>query len=126
MNLHNDDASTVLSIAAAWTALIQIIMAILGTYILRRFTTSFSVGFLLGLVIVVAQQNLILSVSFWGSKFGSPGANHAFANFAFGLFVVYAMFAALLGTFQEFIILPMNNPQKSSDVQYDDEDDATM
>ena len=60
-----------LKIASAWTAVIQFSMAILGTFILKRFPTSFSVGFFLGLVLIVAQQNLVLFGTFHNyAKFG--------------------------------------------------------
>jgi len=94
-----------LTAAAIWTAIIQFGMIIVGTFIIKRFPTSFSVGFLLGLVIVVAQQYLLLAVTFWHSKYGSWAKNISFANLAFGLFVLYSVFAVILLHFRESIMI---------------------
>jgi hypothetical protein len=104
-NLQNTEASMALIAAAIWTAIIQFGMIIVGTFILKRFSTSFSVGFLLGLVLIVAQQYLLLAVTFWHNKYGSSHTNIAFANLAFGLFVLYTVFAAILGQFRESIMV---------------------
>ncbi len=80
-------------------------MIIVGTFIIKRFSTSFSVGFLLGLVIIVAQQYLLLAVTFWHNRYGSAPTNIAFANLAFGLFVLYSVFAAILSQFRESIMV---------------------
>lgn len=90
---------------AIWTAVIQFLMIVIGTFIIKRFSTSFAVGFLLGIVIVVAQQYLILAVTFWHNTYGSWAKNVAFANLAFGLFVLYSMFAMILGFFRESIMV---------------------
>jgi len=103
-NLQNADASLALILAAVWTVIVQISMAITGTFIIKRFSTHFSIGFLGGFVIIVAQQNLLLSVTFWNSEHGSNGANYAFANFAFALFAIYCVFAAILAQFRDDII----------------------
>ena len=55
INLHKQDASLALILAAVWTVIVQLSMAIIGTLIIKRFSTSFSVGFIEGLVIIVAQ-----------------------------------------------------------------------
>lgn len=80
-------------------------MIIVGTFIIKRFSTSFSVGFLLGLVIIVAQQYLLLSVTFWNNQYGSSAKNVAFANLAFALFVLYTVFAATLMQFKESVMV---------------------
>ena len=91
--------------AAVWTALIQFGMIIVGTFIIKRFSTSFSIGFLLGLVVIVAQQYLLLSVTFWKNQYGSSAKNVAFANLAFALFVLYTIFAATLMHFKESVMV---------------------
>merc|ERR1712154_283212 len=63
------------------------------------------VGFLLGLVLVVAQQYLLLAVTFWNSQYGSTAKNNAFGNMAFGLCALYTAFAAVLGQFRESIMV---------------------
>jgi hypothetical protein len=105
INLQNTNASAALTAAAIWTAIIQFGMIIVGTFIIKRFSTSFSVGFLLGLVIVVAQQYLLLAVTFWHSNYGSWAKNVSFANLAFGLFILYSFFAVILLQFRESIMI---------------------
>ncbi len=104
-NLKNADASFALTVAAIWTVIIQFGMIIVGTFIIKRFSTSFSVGFLLGLVLVVAQQDLLLAVTFWHNKYGSSTKNIVFANLAFGLFVLYSVFALTLTHFKDSIMV---------------------
>eukprot|EP00553_Chaetoceros_curvisetus_P007039 CAMPEP_0204631714 /NCGR_PEP_ID=MMETSP0717-20131115/23314_1 /ASSEMBLY_ACC=CAM_ASM_000666 /TAXON_ID=230516 /ORGANISM="Chaetoceros curvisetus" /LENGTH=119 /DNA_ID=CAMNT_0051649347 /DNA_START=153 /DNA_END=509 /DNA_ORIENTATION=- len=104
-NLKNADASFALTVAAIWTVIIQFGMIIVGTFIIKRFSTSFSVGFLLGLVLVVAQQDLLLAVTFWHNKYGSSTKNIVFANLAFGLSVLYSVFALTLTHFKDSIMV---------------------
>jgi len=104
-NLQNAKASVALTAVAIWTAVIQFLVIVIGTFIIKRFSTSFAVGFLLGVVIVVAQQYLILAVTFWHNNYGSWAKNVAFANLAFGLFVLYSLFAIILGYFRESIMV---------------------
>ena len=91
--------------AAVWTGIIQLIIAILGTFILKRFPTSFSVGFFIGLIVIVAQQNLIMFATFRDYGAGSVTSNHIFANLALSLFIMYSFFALILGHFRERILL---------------------
>lgn len=79
-------------------------MAITGTFIIKRFSTPFSIGFLGGGVLIVAQQNLLLAITFFSTDHGSNGANYAFANFAFALFAIHCVFAATLAQFRNEII----------------------
>ncbi len=104
-NLQNGNASFALTVAAIWTVIIQFGMIIVGTFIIKRFSTSFSVGFLLGLVLVVAQQYLLLAVTFWHSKYGSSTKNVVFANLAFGLFCLYSVFGLTLTHFKDSIMV---------------------
>ena len=80
-------------------------MAILGTFILKRFPTSFSVGFFLGLVVIVAQQNLVLFATFHSYRHGTVHANHIFANLALSLFCMYTFFSLILGHFRGSILV---------------------
>jgi len=105
--LKNGGASLALILAAVSTAIVQLSMAIIGTFILKRFSTSFSVGFFCGLVLVVAQQNLLLSVTFWNGQHGSDTANAAFANFAFALFAIYCIFGAILAQFRNHVMVAL-------------------
>ena len=85
-----------------WSLFVQISLAIAGTFILKRFSTSFSIGFLLGLVAFVAQQNLLLSVVFWNNQnYGNGGTNAAFANFSFATFAVHTLFVLIAANFRE-------------------------
>ena len=94
-----------LTIAASWTGIIQLTTAILGTFVLKRFPTSFSLRFFLGFLIIVAQQNLILHTTFRSYRHGSVAANEAFADLALALFFVYGVFASLLFHFREHVLL---------------------
>lgn len=115
INLHKQDASLALILAAVWTVIVQLSMAIIGTFIIKRFSTSFSVGFIEGLVIIVAQQNLLLAITFWNSRRDATGSTFVFTNFAFTLFAVYCIFAAILGQFQDVIDMPVIDDTKSTD-----------
>mmetsp|Transcript_6721 Transcript_6721/g.7598 ORF Transcript_6721/g.7598 Transcript_6721/m.7598 type:complete len:190 (+) Transcript_6721:107-676(+) len=105
VSLSQNAASWAFIFAAGWTAFIQIAMAITGTFIIKRFATPFSIGFLLGLVIIVAQQNLLLCVNFYHTKNGDIAANIVFSNLAFTLFVVYSAFAVMLYNYRNAIMV---------------------
>ena len=104
-SLQENNASWPYIIAASWTALIQFGMAVVGTFIVKRFSTPFSVGFLLGVVTFVAQQHLMLSVTFWHTSFGDSNTNAAFSNLSFSLFVVYGFFGLILFNYREDIMV---------------------
>ena len=80
-------------------------MIILGTFIIKRFSTPFSVGFLLGLILFVAQQHLMLAVSFWHTEFGNLNVNVVFSNLSFTLFVIYSFFALILHNYRNDIMV---------------------
>jgi hypothetical protein len=105
ITLEEGGASQALAAAAIWSILVQISLAITGTFILKRFSTSFSIGFLLGLVALVAQQNFLLSVVFWNNtNFGSVGTNTAFANFSFATCAVHTLFVLIAANFRENLV----------------------
>ncbi len=105
MSLQENKASWPLIVAAVWTCLVQLAMAVVGTFIIKRFSTPFSVGFLLGLVVFVAQQHLMLSITFWHTKYGNFNTNIVFSNLSFTLFVVYAFFGSMLHNYRENIMV---------------------
>jgi hypothetical protein len=83
----------------------HLILAILGTFVLKRFPTSFSVGFLLGVLVVLANQNLILFGTFHGYGYGSLQTNNAFSNLAFTLFAVLGFFSLILFQFKRSVVV---------------------
>lgn len=105
INLNARGGSRALVIASVWTGTMHMVLALLGTFILKRFPTSFSIGFLLGILLVLANQNLILFGTFSNYDYGSQGMNQAFGALAFALFAVLAIFAALLFHFSKSIIV---------------------
>ena len=78
-------ASVALEIASYWSAALHLILAILGTFILKRFSTAFTVGCFLGVTVVVSQQNLLLFAAFYHYQHGNPMFNLIFADLALAL-----------------------------------------
>lgn len=109
VSLHQSgDASIALVIAVVWTGLIHLALGVLGTFVLKRFPTSFSVGFFLGVLVVLANQNILLYASFHKYTQGSARANQVFASLGFVLFGVLAFMSALLVHFKnDVVISPM-------------------
>jgi zinc transporter ZupT len=109
VKLQQNDGSVALIIAAVWTGIVHLGLGVLGTFVLKRFPTSFSVGFLLGVLVVLANQNLILFSTFSSYAQGSPRTNHVFASLGFTLFTVLAFMALLLLHFkQDVVVTPMD------------------
>ena len=107
---QSGDGSIALIIAAVWTGLIHLALGVLGTFVLKRFPTSFSVGFFLGVLVVLANQNIILYASFHKYTQGSARANQVFASLGFVLFAVLTFMSLLLLHFkQEVVVSPMDN-----------------
>ena len=103
-------------IASIWTGLIHLALGVLGTFVLKRFPTSFSVGFLLGFLVVLANQNLILFGTFTQYKQGSPRTNHIFAMLGFTLFCVLTFMSLLLVHFkQDVVVAPMEVDTKDEE-----------
>ena len=106
-------------IASVWTGVVHLALGVLGTFVLKRFPTSFSVGFLLGVLVILANQNLILFAMFSRYDFGSPKTNHSFASLGFTLFVVLSFMALLLVHFkQDVVVAPMDVKSKDADDEY--------
>jgi zinc transporter ZupT len=106
---QSGDGSVALMIAAIWTGLIHLALGVLGTFVLKRFPTSFSVGFFLGVLVVLANQNIILYASFHKYEQGSQRANQVFASLGFVLFVVLSFMSLLLVHFKhEVVVSPLD------------------
>lgn len=101
----NTSASVALEIAAYWSATLHLILAILGTFILKRFSTAFTVGCFLGVTVVVSQQNLLLFASFYRYQHGNLLFNLIFADLALALFFILTFFSLILGHFRHHIIV---------------------
>jgi len=98
------DASVALTVAAIWMGLIHLALGVLGTFVLKRFPTSFSVGFFLGVLVVLANQNIILYASFHKYTQGSGNANQVFAFLGFLLFSVLTFMTLLLVHFKNDVV----------------------
>jgi len=99
------DGSIALIIAAVWTGFIHLALGVLGTFVLKRFPTSFSVGFFLGVLVVLANQNIVLYASFHKYTQGNHRANQVFASLGFVLFVVLSFMSLLLVHFKEEVVV---------------------
>jgi hypothetical protein len=78
---------------------------VVGTFVLKRFPTSFSVGFLLGVLVILANQNLILFGTFNGYSYGTTSTNKIFAGVGFTLFGILSFFSLLVFHFKGHIVV---------------------
>lgn len=92
-------------IASIWSGIVHLILGVLGTFVLKRFPTSFSVGFFLGVLVVIASQNLILFGTFHGYAYGKTSTNTAFANVGLCLFLILTIFSLMLYHFKKYIVV---------------------
>lgn len=104
-NLKSDAGSSALMLASIFTGITHLFLGILGTFVLKRFPTSFSVGFFLGILVILANQNMMLMATFHGYTYGSSRTNQVFANLGFVLFLMLACFAVMLYHFKSRIIV---------------------
>lgn len=104
-NLKSSGGSTALMLASIFTGVTHLFLGILGTFVLKRFPTSFSVGFFLGILVILANQNMMLTATFHSYAHGSPRTNAIFSNLTFVLFVMLAAFAVMLYHFKTRIIV---------------------
>lgn len=102
---RSGDGSIALTIAAIWTGVIHLALGVLGTFVLKRFPTSFSVGFFLGVLVVLANQNIILYASFHKYTQGNSKANQVFAALGFLLFAVLTFMTLLLVHFKNDVVV---------------------
>jgi hypothetical protein len=105
VNLQALGGSTALVIAAVWTGMIHLLLGVLGTFVLKRFPTSFSVGFFLGVLVILSNQNLILFGTFSGYGYGTISTNKIFAGIGFTLFCILAFFSLLVFHFKAHIVV---------------------
>lgn len=109
INLQTQGGSVALVIASIWTGLVHLALGVLGTFVLKRFPTSFSIGFLLGVLVVLANQNLIMLGAFSRYSIGSSRTNHAFAIMGLTLTCVLTFMALLLVNFKsQVVVAPMD------------------
>ncbi len=94
-----------MEIASIWSAILHLFLSILGTFILKRFSTAFTVGCFLGLTVVISQQNLLLFAAFYHYGHGDAVFNVIFADLAFALFAVLTFFSLILGHFRHYVIV---------------------
>ncbi|KAL7487930.1 hypothetical protein ACHAW6_013513 [Cyclotella cf. meneghiniana] len=106
-NKLREDATSALTlqVAAYYTAAIHLILMILGTFVLKRFATDFTVGCFLGVTLVLSQQDLLLFAAFFKYGHGDGSANIIFANLAFALFFCLGFFTLIMGHFKDMIIV---------------------
>lgn len=101
INIQAYGGSQALVIGSIWTGFIHVALAVLGTFVLKRFPTSFSIGFLLGVILILANQNLIIFATFHSYPYGRSRTNRIYANLSLVLFIVLAFFGLLLAHFKE-------------------------
>jgi hypothetical protein len=105
VNIKSSGRSQALTLTAVLTGFMHLLVAILGTFVLRRFPTSFSVGFLLGLLVVLANQNLLLEGIFRKHARQANAKSNLFANMGTCLFIILAFFSVLLYHFKNDIVV---------------------
>lgn len=116
VQLQQGNGSIALLVASIWTGIVHLGLGVLGTFVLKRFPTSFSVGFLLGILVVLANQNLIMCATFWRYSQGSARTNHIFAMLGFTLFAVLTFMGLFLVHFkQDVVVAPMDIEEKIED-----------
>eukprot|EP00544_Gedaniella_sp_CCMP2646_P013550 CAMPEP_0202490706 /NCGR_PEP_ID=MMETSP1361-20130828/8029_1 /ASSEMBLY_ACC=CAM_ASM_000849 /TAXON_ID=210615 /ORGANISM="Staurosira complex sp., Strain CCMP2646" /LENGTH=176 /DNA_ID=CAMNT_0049120645 /DNA_START=29 /DNA_END=559 /DNA_ORIENTATION=- len=114
INRAKETGSKALVLASIHSGIVHLILAVLGTFVLKRFPTSFSVGFFLGTLIIVANQNLILFGVFHQYQQGTIGTNLAFANLSLVLFLILGFFSLLLLHFRQDVVVAAVDTSKES------------
>jgi hypothetical protein len=110
VNIKSSGRSQALTLTAVLTGFMHLLVAILGTFVLRRFPTSFSVGFLLGILVVLANQNLLLEGIFRKHSHNINSKSNLFANMGTCLFFILAFFSVLLYHFKnDIVVVPPHN-----------------
>ncbi|KAL7505834.1 hypothetical protein ACHAXN_003657 [Cyclotella atomus] len=104
--LREDSYSTLtLQVAAYYSATIHLLLMVLGTFVLKRFATAFTVGTFLGITLVLSQQNLLMFAAFFKYGHGDYGTNLIFANLSLMLFLCLGFFTMILGHFKDRVIV---------------------
>jgi len=120
-SIRNDNGPGSLSLAALWSSAVHGILAVSGTFVIRRFTTHFALGFFLGLLIIVSQQDIILHSSF---KQYSDIENLSGGVFAFlSMFMAFILisFASFLAIFRDVVLTTSSINSNVSATNDDDE-----
>ena len=92
-------------VGCIWTGLMHVALAGVGTFVLKRFPTSFAIGFFLGAIIILANQNLVIFATFHRYAYARPRTNHIYSNLSLVLFIALTFFAVLLTHFKEDVIV---------------------
>jgi len=127
MAAANSPAGKAAGFAAVWTALLLVVISVVGTLVLRRFSKALSVGVLMGIIFVMVQQMLIL-FAFFAERSTNPGqvtsvvaSQQAMATFSFFIFLVYASFGTMLAVFRvDFIKASDPTTDASAEVEDDE------
>eukprot|EP00981_Chlorochromonas_danica_P005371 scaffold1088_cov177-Ochromonas_danica.AAC.7 len=113
---------TAAAFSAVWTAILLIVISVIGTIIMRRYQTALSIGFLIGIIFIMTQQMLILFAIFVEQSQASDNtteqtqAQQAMAVFTFFVFFIYASFGTMLTVFRDDVI---KQEVMTSDMDYD-------
>lgn len=111
IQLSGEHAPLPLMIAAIWNGTVQFLgLGLIGTFILKRFPTSFAIGFLLGLVVVCFNQNIIVFFAFRNHNRQDPEnttnmTSRLYNMGCLGLALMMAVFGTILFHFQQFVIV---------------------
>ena len=99
------DATLTLQVAAYYSAFVHLLLMILGTFVLKRFSTAFTVGCFLGVTLILSQQNLLMFAAFFNYSHGDGATNKVFANLSLMLFLCLGFFTLIMGHFKDKIIV---------------------
>ena len=105
LNLRQVVGSKALLVAALWMGIAHLLTAGLGTFILKRFPTTFAIGFFLGVVLILANQNLILFGTFHSYSYGNVSTNHAFGLAALMMAILLTVFSSLLYHYKHKLVM---------------------
>merc|ERR1719438_277513 len=114
--IRADNGPGSLSLVAIWSSAVHGILAIAGTFVIRRFPTNFALGFLLGLLLIVSQQDIILHSTFKLYKDLTKNSGGIFAFLSMIMAIILIGFAAFLAIFRDVILTtsPINTNTASS------------
>eukprot|EP00980_Cylindrotheca_fusiformis_P008057 scaffold1717_cov117-Cylindrotheca_fusiformis.AAC.8 len=107
--------SVAVLIASIWSGMVHLGLGVLGTFVLKRFPTSFSVGFLLGVLVVIANQNLLLFATFLKFSQGNQRTNDVFAVVGFSVFCVMSLMSLLLFHFKHEVVVAPSEAGKGEE-----------
>jgi len=100
-----------LALAAIWSSVVHGILAILGTFIIRRFPTQFAIGFFLGLLVIIAQQDIIIHSTFKQYKQTVHRSGGFFSFLSMLVALMLIGFTSFLAVYRDAILLtsPIDN-----------------